>query len=518
MIGLLTLLAALAFDLPIPEAARPAPVIATFYYTWYATDAHDGHWDHWDEYGRQPPADIASDFYPALGPYSSHDPAVLDQHMRWMRAAGIDLAIITWKGRDHRTDDVAPGVLDAAATHDIRVAIHVETYPGRSPQSLPADIAYLESTFGDHPAYFRSTQGSPHSADGPARGVYFLWDPDFEHTDGPANDGSYWRPALDAIHAAGDGAIVLASVIDPDFVARGHFDGSYAYFHRGTEERRLREQVFFWVQEMPRDAWTVPSVTPGYSCRRVAYHHTANMSRRQGRTFDEQWRQVVDTGVLPRMITITSFNEWHEGTMIEPAVCWQDDGLEHEYDCYAMGPEQYLVATATWAEHFARTADPATWPSVAVELGAPNANRGLYQHERPDGITEVLRDGHRHGRRAVRNEHHDVRYMYFWVSDDFHRGTATDMALRVEYRDDGPGFIAVEYDATEAAPGRDPAYRRGPVIAMEGTGEWRSALVRLPGAVFDNRQHSGGDLRLSAPLDYVVGRVTLMRAREADHR
>lgn len=74
-----------------------------FYYLWYGSPSMDNkyiHWDHvlvphWDPkiaashaQGRHtPPEDIASSFYPELGPYSSRDPEVLESHMAQIEAA-----------------------------------------------------------------------------------------------------------------------------------------------------------------------------------------------------------------------------------------------------------------------------------------------------------------------------------------------------------------------------------------------------------------------------------------------
>ena len=511
LVILMATLAAPPTAAAVPAPAAEPPVFATFYYTWYGNPEHDGQWAHWNEYGRRPPADIASDFHPLLGLYSVRDETVVDQQMAWIAEAGLDLVILTWKGRGHPTDEVTPEIMNAAARHGLTVTFHIETYEGRSPATIVDDVAYLYATYGDHEAFFRTRRGSPHSPGDRARGLFFLWDPDFRFNEGPENDGTYWREALDRIHALPEGAIVLASVTDPEYTNRGHFDGGFSYLNRGTMDPKQSDSFFFWVQDMPRDAWYVPSVTPGYSCRRIAYHRDANMSRDQGRTYDAQWREVLDTGVMPPMITVTSFNEWHEGTMIEPAACGKNDGLDYEYECFEFGPFQYLVATAAWTETFRRMPDPALEQSVSLELGERNASRGLYQRDLDDGVTEAWSEGYRRGRRAVRNGFSDARYMYLWVSDDFHRGAAADMRLRVEYRDDGPGFITVEYDATKGALDEPAKYRKGPVIALEGTGEWRSAFVELPAVFFDNRQHAGADLRFAGPLDFVIGRVALVR-------
>lgn len=79
-----------------------------FYYTWYGSPQFDGkyiHWDHpqlphWDSkvaqgypQGRHsPPDDVGANFYPALGPYSSRDPSVIEAHMQQLRTAAIGKA------------------------------------------------------------------------------------------------------------------------------------------------------------------------------------------------------------------------------------------------------------------------------------------------------------------------------------------------------------------------------------------------------------------------------------------
>ena len=94
-----------------PRAKFPPPYynVHVFYYPWYGTPEKDSRWLHWNhEYlahwdkkeaarwptGRhQPPDDIGSSFYPALGPYSSKDPDVIDDHMKQIRSAGIGILL-----------------------------------------------------------------------------------------------------------------------------------------------------------------------------------------------------------------------------------------------------------------------------------------------------------------------------------------------------------------------------------------------------------------------------------------
>lgn len=91
--------------------ALPAPNsnLHAFYYTWYGNPQFDGkyiHWNHkllkhWDgkvasnyPTGKHnPPEDIGANFYPELGPYSSRDTSVLENHMKQMRSASIGNAL-----------------------------------------------------------------------------------------------------------------------------------------------------------------------------------------------------------------------------------------------------------------------------------------------------------------------------------------------------------------------------------------------------------------------------------------
>ena len=83
----------------------PSYNVHAFYYPWYGNPKHDGkylHWNHdylphwnkeeakkWKSGQHVPPNDIGSNYYPALGPYSSKDPEVIAKHMEMMKSAKI---------------------------------------------------------------------------------------------------------------------------------------------------------------------------------------------------------------------------------------------------------------------------------------------------------------------------------------------------------------------------------------------------------------------------------------------
>ena len=76
-------------------------------------------------------------------------------------------------------------------------------------------------------------------------------------------------------------------------------------------------------------------------------------SRRAGATYDGMWRAAIAAD--PDRITITSYNEWHEGTQIEPArrraptIYGEYASYEGAYGLKGKAAERaYLVRTAHW--------------------------------------------------------------------------------------------------------------------------------------------------------------------------
>jgi len=82
------------------------------YMPWFVTRPYSGSWGwHWtmnyfnpntiNTNGEQ---EIASGYYPLIGPYDSLDPAVLEYHVLLMKLAGIDGVIVDWYGPDNFND------------------------------------------------------------------------------------------------------------------------------------------------------------------------------------------------------------------------------------------------------------------------------------------------------------------------------------------------------------------------------------------------------------------------------
>ena len=96
----------------------------------------------------------------------------------------------------------------------------------------------------------------------------------------------------------------------------------------------------------------VPSVGPGYDDSRIRPWNRANTKHRDGgKYYEGMWRAAL--AVSPDMVTITSYNEWGEGTQIEPATSHTTAAGDAYADYSPHAPDHYLALTRRWADEAA---------------------------------------------------------------------------------------------------------------------------------------------------------------------
>jgi hypothetical protein len=255
--------------------------VAAFYYPWYGNPSTDGRYLHWNQRGYFREGQLASAYFPSRGLYSSGDLIVVRAQMAELRAAGVDQVVTSWWGRGSVEDERLPTVLAEASAAGLLVAPHVEPYPGRTPESVADDVAYFRS-LGISEVYVYGVELGTATA---------------------------WRALTDA---AGDMRL-LGQSGRVGLIADAGFDGIYTYdvlVYGGHKFARMCDQA------RRRQLLCAPSVGPGYDARRAVADRRVK-DRRHGATYDTMWRAALRAGA--DRITITSYNEWHEGTQIEPA-------------------------------------------------------------------------------------------------------------------------------------------------------------------------------------------------------
>jgi hypothetical protein len=281
---------------------------------------------HWT---RPDTTSYASNYYPARGLYSSSNARVVLAQMQEIAGAGIQEVVSSWWGWGSPEDRRLPLVISAARLAHVGVAAHLEPYPGRNVATVQSDIEHLEQL-------------------GIRR--FFVYHP-FDISDAD------WAALRDRLH----GVQLFAETTLIGHAAAAHFDGVYTYdiVNRGagTFDR-------FCKAAHKLELLCLPSVGPGYDAMRATGDKRIK-PRRGGKTYDSMWRAAIHS--KPDGVTITSYNEWHEGTQIEPARATPPgnaaklsyESYEGAYGLHGKAAERaYLDRTRFWVRAFGRSERP----------------------------------------------------------------------------------------------------------------------------------------------------------------
>ena len=126
-------------------------------------------------------------------------------------------------------------------------------------------------------------------------------------------------------------------------LASSGFDAAYSYFAANLFTEASTTNRWKSIYEQCKPLPFIPSVGPGYIDTGVRpWNGETSRKRINGNYYKDGFRR------LPRdndnIITITSFNEWHEGTQIEPAI--EKTGTKNNtYERYQQGPFMYIDLT-----------------------------------------------------------------------------------------------------------------------------------------------------------------------------
>ncbi len=354
---ILPIILGFAFVLTSTQAIPPSEKVHIHYYAWYGNPETDGHWSHWNHAvtprsgpvieHHSPPEEIGSPFYPQIGLYSSLDPETVRAHLDMIASAGIGVINVSWWGQGKHDDQAAELLIGEAEKKGLQVNFHIEPYPGRSAVSVKEDLQYLIGKYKDSPALYRDNN----------RGnlpMFYVYDSYLI----PKEDwaGILLADASDTIRGTDHDAVMIALYVnekDKTLLTEGGFDGVYTYFAtEGFTEgstpgnwKVLRE----WTDSIGK--LFIPSVGPGYDDLPIRPWNGGNYRERdEGAYYDKMFQSAIDAN--PDFISVTSFNEWHEGTQIEPAI--PKKFPEQTYKNYLpLEPNDYLKKTREWVNLFA---------------------------------------------------------------------------------------------------------------------------------------------------------------------
>ena len=371
------------------RGAEPHRVMA-FYYPWYGTadgPGGAGRVAHWGRIDAEKKDISESTHYPVLGAYDSHDPNIIDQHCRWAKRAGIDTLIVSWWGHGDYTDRAMQTILDVCGSHGLSACIYYETVPSsQTAETAAQDILKVLRKYGGHPAYLRIGDDA----------VVFVY--------GRALQEIGLTGWLKAVGIMNRRMLVVGLKVIGDQFSYGAarvFDGLHTYNTAGSLQGMTPDEVRKWAPGTYR-AWveladgagkiSTLTVIPGYDDTKIRKPGLA-VKRFDGELYRAQWDAAIEAD--PHWVLITSFNEWHEGSEIEPS--FEDKEL-------------YLDITAHYTKIF--KADPrAVHPSAPSYGGYPYSGPPAPPGSVSTAERVALRDRYRGIRIGALS---DVDSMAFW--------------------------------------------------------------------------------------------------------
>ncbi|MHB9858733.1 glycoside hydrolase family 71/99 protein [Streptomyces sp. YIM S03343] len=338
-------------DRPPPAApraaARPAVPLLAYYYPWYDPAS-------W----RRGKSDL-----PLLGRYSSADPRVVRQHIRWAKSAGIDGFIVSWKDTPRLDGRLDLLIRTARAEHFKLAMIYQGLDFSRRP--LPVDrVAADFRAFRDHYApdpVFLRLGGRPLT----------LFSGTWKYThDQVARITAPVRPAMLVLATEKNpaGCRRLADVTDGDAY---YWSSADPYSTGGDAPAKLR--AMGRTVHADGHYWIAP-FAPGFDARLVG--GTSTVPRRDGATLRAEYAAAVRSS--PDALGLISWNEFSENSQVEPSRTFGTRYLDVLRTLHGTLPASLSAAGADSSDGSARpgaarallAAAGVTVPAVAVACAA----------------------------------------------------------------------------------------------------------------------------------------------------
>ena len=252
--------------------------------------------------------------------YTSSDDATIDRQLSEASGAGITGFISSWWGPGDQTDSNFAKLLAHSATlqsgtgYNFASSIYFESdAPALSGQTnIVNALRYLSAHYTNDPHFFH-WNGKP---------VLFFWDPL-----GGGRTLTEWaaiRSQVDPNNAmiwSAEGVDTsLLTVFDGIHLFSGGYWG-IQHSDMPQVDQGFRSQISAYNAAHGTQKIWAAGIIPGYNDTLVPGRTgTYIVPRNNGTTYQQSWAGALSS--QPDWITITSFNEWFEGSMIEPSVTY----------------------------------------------------------------------------------------------------------------------------------------------------------------------------------------------------
>jgi hypothetical protein len=328
---LLTNVISLAFN--IQSAKANDVLIGAYYYVWWDIDVNP----HWP---------LGYKYTPILGEYNSGNPNVADQHILWATEHGVNFFAVSWFGSHLWADypyvdkNLRDGLLKASRLPLIKFCIfyesatimdRAESLGANKTQVFIEDMVYVATNYFNNPSYLKIA-GRPVVF---LYALYYLYQ-EFGFSVVPFNSVREQLAKMGiSIYFVGDAVIPSTPDVNSPLLKSMDAVTSY-YFKFATDWTVVLNEIqtYYpqWLSAMNSiGVGFIPNVYPGFDDTAFIYGSNRVLPRSQS-----MFRKMLDIAVNSldpnlKVLIITSWNEWHESTSIEPSVEWGETYLEEVY-------------------------------------------------------------------------------------------------------------------------------------------------------------------------------------------
>uniref|UniRef100_A0A7M4FS83 Mannosidase endo-alpha like n=1 Tax=Crocodylus porosus TaxID=8502 RepID=A0A7M4FS83_CROPO len=235
------------------------------------------------------------------------------------------------------SESLVPFILDAAYRYAVKVAFHIQPYKGRDDHTVHENIKYILDNYSSCSAFYKYKTSTGRSLP-----LFYAYDSYLMPAESWANlltpTGSH-----SVRNTPYDGVFIVLLVEErhKHNILSAGYDGTYTY---------LASNGFSFGSS--HQNWKVIKAFCDSNNLIICPWNNHNTRNHINRKYYETALQAA-LMVKPEIVSITSFNEWHEGTQIEKAVpkttatCLYLDYLLHQ-------PNTYLELTRRRAERFGK--------------------------------------------------------------------------------------------------------------------------------------------------------------------
>jgi glycoprotein endo-alpha-1,2-mannosidase len=328
---------------------QPTPfLVSASYYPWYKPT----NFDYAECYNGTLRGELIPAQLPALGKYDSRQQDVVTQQIAWSAAAGINVWDLEWVMPNDFLDSTLLGTtLSNPHISDIRVAMFYDyairfngdfNLTADKIATILTDFDYLAAHYFSHPSYLKVGQGRPV--------VFFYASMNLTPVSTVQQMVASLRTAMANVgvnvYLIGD---EYYAVVAPNPARIRNWDAIFGYdvylgyagYSDDSGYLALHSTMYRQYQTVAQQLGVdfIPSVMPGFNDRGVrrtcadnpALARRTSATAAEGSMFTSFLRDLAlpyaENGQL-KMVHITSFNEWHEDSQVEPSILTTQTALD----------------------------------------------------------------------------------------------------------------------------------------------------------------------------------------------